>query len=250
MTQEQPRNALVLGAGGGLGQAIVARLLTDSSIDKIIAVSRNGRTEDLSGHWNPSSRLVWIQSDYTEPAMADVVTQLAAYVGTLSRVCICHGVLHSDTIWPEKRLEDISADALHEIFHANTVVPSLWLKLLHKILAGKQRCVVAALSARVGSIGDNRMGGWYAYRTSKSALNMMLKTLAVEYARRAKNVKLISFHPGTTDTPLSKPFQGSVKKENLFSTAFVADRLVGIMDQADVDGQLSYLDWDGKPIAW
>ena len=250
MTQEQPRNALVLGAGGGLGQAIVARLLTDSSIDKIIAVSRNGRTEDLSGHWNSSSRLVWIQSDYTEPAMADVVTQLAAYVGTLSRVCICHGVLHSDTIWPEKRLEDISADALHEIFHANTVVPSLWLKLLHKILAGKQRCVVAALSARVGSIGDNRMGGWYAYRTSKSALNMMLKTLAVEYARRAKNVKLISFHPGTTDTALSKPFQASVHKDSLFSTVFVAERLTGIMDRAEVDGQLSYVDWDGKTIPW
>lgn len=250
MTREQSRNALVLGAGGGLGQAIVARLLTDPSIDKVIAVSRNGRTEDLSGHLISSSRLVWIQSDYTEQAMADVVTQLAPYAGTLSRVCICHGVLHSDTIWPEKRLEDISADALHEIFHTNTVIPSLWLKLLHKILVGKQRCVVAALSARVGSIGDNRMGGWYAYRTSKSALNMMLKTLAVEYARRAKNVKLISFHPGTTDTPLSKPFQGSVKKENLFSTAFVADRLVGIMDQTDVDGQLSYLDWDGKSIAW
>lgn len=250
MTQEQPRNALVLGAGGGLGQAIVARLLTDPSIDKIIAVSRNSQTEDLSGHWISSNRLLWIQSDYSEQSMADVMAQLAPHAGTLSRVCICHGVLHSDSIWPEKRLEDISADALHEIFHANTVIPSLWLKLLHRVLAGKRRCVVAALSARVGSIGDNRMGGWYAYRTSKSALNMMLKTLAVEYARRAKNVKLISFHPGTTDTPLSKPFQASVRKENLFSTAFVADRLVGIMDRAEVDGQLSYLDWDGKPIAW
>lgn len=250
MTQEQPRNALILGAGGGLGQAIVARLLTDPSIDKIIAVSRNSQTEDLSGHWISSNRLLWIQSDYSEQSMADVVAQLAPHAGTLSRVCICHGVLHSDSIWPEKRLEDISADALHEIFHANTVIPSLWLKLLHRVLAGKRRCVVAALSARVGSIGDNRMGGWYAYRTSKSALNMMLKTLAVEYARRAKNVKLISFHPGTTDTPLSKPFQASVRKENLFSTAFVADRLVGIMDRAEVDGQLSYLDWDGKPIAW
>ncbi len=250
MTQEQSRNALVLGAGGGLGQAIVARLLTDPTIDKIIAVSRNAKTEDLSGHWISSSRLIWIQTDYVEEAMADVVTQLAPYAGTLSRVCICHGLLHSDTRWPEKRLEDISADALHEIFHANTVIPSLWLKLLLRVITGKQPCVVAVLSARVGSIGDNRMGGWYAYRTSKSALNMMLKTFAVEYARRAKNVKLISFHPGTTDTPLSKPFQASVPQENLFSTAFVADRLVGVMDQSDVDGQLSYLDWDGKAIVW
>lgn len=250
MTQEQPRNALVLGAGGGLGQAIVARLLTDESIDRVIAVSRHGQTEDLSGHWISSDRLLWITSEYTEQAMAEVVTQLAPFAGTLSRVCICHGLLHNDSIWPEKRLEDIDGDALHEIFHANTVIPSLWLKLLHKALSGKQRCVVAALSARVGSIGDNRLGGWYAYRSSKAALNMMLKTIAVEYARRAKNVKLISFHPGTTDTALSKPFQASVRKEKLFSTAFVADKLVNIMDRSEVDGQLSYLDWDGKPIPW
>jgi hypothetical protein len=78
----------------------------------------------------------------------------------------------------------------------------------------------------------------------------MLKTFAIEYARRVKNVKLISFHPGTTDTDLSKPFQASVPKEQLFSTAFVADRLAGIMDQAEVDGQLAFLDWDGKPINW
>ena len=250
MSQNEPRNALVLGAGGGLGQAIVARLLTDTSIDRIIAVSRNGRTEDLSGHWISSHRLVWIESEYDEPAMAEVVEQLAPYKGTFSRVCICHGLLHNDTIWPEKRLEDINADALHEIFHANTVIPSLWLKLLHRLLVGKRRCVVVALSARVGSIGDNRLGGWYAYRASKSALNMMLKTVSVEYARRVKNVKLISFHPGTTDTALSKPFQASVPKQNLFSTAFVADCLMGIMDEAEVDGQLSYVDWNGKAIAW
>ena len=182
--------------------------------------------------------------------MADVATQLAPYAGTMSRVCICHGILHNDSLWPEKRLEDINGDALHEIFHANTVIPTLWLKLLHPVLTGKQRCVVATLSARVGSIGDNRMGGWYAYRASKSALNMMLKTIAVEYARRIKNVKLISFHPGTTDTALSKPFQASVRKESLFSTVFVADRLAEIMEHAEVDGQLSYLDWDGKTIPW
>jgi NAD(P)-dependent dehydrogenase (short-subunit alcohol dehydrogenase family) len=250
MSQEQHRNALVLGAGGGLGQAIVAQLLTDTSIDRVIAVSRNAQTEDLSSHWMSSNRLTWITSEYTEPAMSEIVAQLMPLAGTLSRVCICHGLLHNDSIWPEKRLEDISGDALHEIFHANTVIPSLWFKLLYRLLAGKQRCVVATLSARVGSIGDNRMGGWYAYRASKSALNMMLKTIAVEYARRAKNVKLISFHPGTTDTALSKPFQASVHKDSLFSTVFVAERLSGIMDRAEVDGQLSYVDWDGKTIPW
>ena len=124
MSQEQHRNALVLGAGGGLGQAIVAQLLTDTSIDRVIAVSRNAQTEDLSSHWMSSNRLTWITSEYTEPAMSEIVAQLMPLAGTLSRVCICHGLLHNDSIWPEKRLEDISGDALHEIFHANTVIPS------------------------------------------------------------------------------------------------------------------------------
>jgi NAD(P)-dependent dehydrogenase (short-subunit alcohol dehydrogenase family) len=249
---QQPQNALVLGASGGLGQAIVAKFLTDPSIEHVIAVSRNCQTEDLSAAWISNSRLVWIrvEDDYSEDSMAQVIADLVPYTGTISRVCICHGLLHSDNIWPEKRSEDINEASMHEIFQANTVVPALWLKLLLGVLVGQQPCIVAALSARVGSIADNRMGGWYAYRASKAALNMMLKTFAIEYARRVKNVKLISFHPGTTDTDLSKPFQASVPKEQLFSTAFVADRLAGIMDQAEVDGQLAFLDWDGKPINW
>jgi NAD(P)-dependent dehydrogenase (short-subunit alcohol dehydrogenase family) len=129
-------------------------------------------------------------------------------------------------------------------------VPALWLKSLLKVLKGSQDCIVAALSARVGSIGDNHLGGWYAYRASKSALNMILKTAAIEYGRRAKNVKLIAFHPGTTDTELSKPFQAAVPKEKLFTPSFVAERLAMIMDEAVVDGELSYLDWKGQAIDW
>ena len=109
---------------------------------------------------------------------------------------------------------------------------------------------MAALSARVGSIGDNHLGGWYAYRSSKAALNMMLRTLSIEYGRRVKNVKIISFHPGTTDTALSKPFQASVPSDKLFTPEFVAGRLYGIMAEAEIDGQLSYLDWDNKAIPW
>ena len=94
------------------------------------------------------------------------------------------------------------------------------------------------------------MGGWHSYRASKSALNMVLQNMAIEYARRAKNVKLIAFHPGTTDTALSKPFQAAVPSGKLFSPAFVAARLAQLMDNAELDGQLSYIDWDGQPIPW
>ena len=239
-------NALVLGASGGLAQALIAGFLADQNIETVIAVSSKPAPDSVQAE----SGLLWIQTEYAEPAMAEVVEQLKDYSGSISRVCICHGLLHTDSLWPEKRLEDIKPEALHEIFQANAVVPALWLKLLHRVLKAKQPTIVAALSARVGSISDNRLGGWYAYRSSKSALNMLLKNIAIEYARRVKNVKLISFHPGTTDTDLSKPFQAAVPEGKLFTPEFVAERLIGIMDNAVVDGQLSYLDWDNKTIPY
>jgi NAD(P)-dependent dehydrogenase (short-subunit alcohol dehydrogenase family) len=245
------RNALVLGASGGLGQAVVAKFLTDPKIDNVIAVSRNPQTEDLSAQWISNSRLIWIEiEDYTEQAMTEVVAQLDDYKGRLCRIAICHGLLHTDHIWPEKRMEDIDGAAMQEIFRANVVVPATWLKLLQKVIAGKLQCRIAVFSARVGSTGDNRLGGWYSYRASKAALNSMLKSFSIEYGRRAKNVKIIAFHPGTTDTDLSKPFQASVPKEQLFAPAFVAEQLVAIMDGLEMDGQLSFLDWNNKPIAW
>lgn len=246
MMPAEKTNALVLGASGGLAQALIAQFLADQNIETVIAVSSKPAPDSVQAE----SGLLWIQTEYAEHAMAEVVEQLKDYSGTISRVCICHGLLHTDSLWPEKRLEDIKPEALHEIFQANAVVPALWLKLLHRVLKAKQPTIVAALSARVGSISDNRLGGWYAYRSSKSALNMLLKNIAIEYARRVKNVKLISFHPGTTDTDLSKPFQATVPEGKLFTPEFVAERLIGIMDSAVVDGQLSYLDWDNKTIPY
>jgi NAD(P)-dependent dehydrogenase (short-subunit alcohol dehydrogenase family) len=151
---------------------------------------------------------------------------------------------------PEKRFEDISENNLHEILQCNTIIPALWMKVLFRILKGKKDCVVSVLSARVGSIQDNHLGGWYSYRASKAALNMILKSLAIEYRRRAKNVKILAFHPGTTDTALSKPFQSSVASNKLFTPQFVAEKLSTIMDTIIIDGELSFLDWDGKVISW
>ena len=243
------RCALVLGASGGLGSAMVSEFLNDPEIDKVFAVSSK-KNPVGSNEGQNQSKLVWLQAEYSETQMADAVSQLMPHAGTFSRVCVCHGLLHSDKLWPEKRLEDITSEALQEIFHSNTVVPALWLKLLFKILKGQTPCIVATMSARVGSLSDNNLGGWYAYRASKAALNMVLKTASIEYARRAKNVKLIAFHPGTTDTALSKPFQSTVPTGKLFTTEFVAEQLAMIMDSAQLDGELSYLDWDGQTIAW
>ena len=182
--------------------------------------------------------------------MLQVRDQIQALRPTLLRVALCHGVLHGEHLAPEKRLEDLDAVALQTVFAANAIVPVLWLKVLRKLLSHAQHCKVAVLSARVGSIGDNHLGGWYAYRASKAALNMLLKTAAIEYSRRSANVKLLSFHPGTTDTPLSKPFQSSVAADKLFTPDFVAAQLIALMTAADIDGQLAFIDWNGQSIDW
>jgi NAD(P)-dependent dehydrogenase (short-subunit alcohol dehydrogenase family) len=130
------------------------------------------------------------------------------------------------------------------------VVPSLWLAALSQSLTRGSSCKIAALSARVGSISDNRLGGWYSYRASKAALNMVMKSAAIEYSRRLPGVKIVAFHPGTTDTALSRPFQRGVPEGKLFAPDFVAQRLASLLDSIEVDGELSFLDWDGKKIEW
>jgi NAD(P)-dependent dehydrogenase (short-subunit alcohol dehydrogenase family) len=236
-------NALVIGASGAIGQALVRKFLDDSHIERVFAVSRSDANID-------HPKLRWLTTDYNESSMQTVVNDLSEHKGTFIKVCICHGILHGEHIFPEKRMEEITVDMMQSIFYANTIVPSLWLKLLRKILTGSVECKVACFSARVGSTGDNRLGGWYSYRASKAALNSMMKTFAVEYARRAKNVKLIAFHPGTVNSQMSKPFHATVPEGKLFEPSYVADCLSLLMDELSVDGELSYLDYAGKPIPW
>ena len=239
--------ALIIGASGGLGSALCQRWLQEEQIDSVIAVSRAPLSLEKN---NTLKTTHYIQCDYSETAITDACERIDALSDSITHICICNGILHDGEHWPEKRIEEVNANALLDIFTINSVIPVLWLKALVSIVTGNTDCVIAVFSARIGSIGDNRSGGWYSYRASKAALNMLLKTAAIEYARRAKNVKLIAFHPGTTDTRLSKPFQRSVKSENLFTTDFVADHLVEIMKHQAIDGELSYIDWENKDIAW
>ncbi len=244
--------AIVIGAGSSLGAALCERWQQDDAISHVFAVSREQAADQKK---NQHASINNIRCDYSEASIIEVCQMIKMLMhqrqlGTISRVCICNGILHNESVWPEKRLEELNTNNLLEVFTINTVTPLLWLKSLLDLVKAKDDCVITVFNARIGSIGDNRSGGWYSYRASKAALNMLLKTAAIEYARRAKNVKLISFHPGTTDTALSKPFQGSVKKENLFTPDFVAEHLVQIMNKQNVDGELSFVDWENKAIAW
>ncbi|WP_297185757.1 SDR family NAD(P)-dependent oxidoreductase [uncultured Porticoccus sp.] len=237
--------ALVIGASSGIAQRLICRLSGDPRIARIYAVSRSPAEVGLS------ARVNWLTCDYSEADIAETVALLNDEPGEFSRVFICNGMLHEgDRVRPEKRLEEIDLSSVEAVFRTNTFTPLLWLKHLVGPLRGEQVCTLALFSARVGSISDNKLGGWYSYRASKAALNMLVQTASIEYARRAKNVQLVAFHPGTTDTALSRPFQGNVPTGKLFSADFVAEQLLSIVENMTPVGHALYLDWQGREIPW
>lgn len=233
------QKAVIIGAGG-IGLALADKW-QESGQYHVHVVSRSIPAEAQWQGW---------QSDYSDESLVEISAGIAAVPGELSRLVITNGVLQGDGFRPERALRQLSRSAMAHVLEINTVLPMIALAAFESQLKNVSRPRVAVLSARVGSIGDNHLGGWYSYRASKSALNMMLQCAAIELHRVNRTLKLIAFHPGTTDTPLSKPFQRGVSADKLFTPEFVADQLTAILDTIESDGRLSYLDWAGELIPW
>ncbi|MBW3833478.1 SDR family NAD(P)-dependent oxidoreductase [Aeromonas hydrophila] len=248
-------SVVVIGAGGGLGSALVEHWLAAGTAP-VIAVSRQPQPAGLN-----SSKLHWLCCDYSDEQLAEVVARIGELAPRPRWLVICNGLLQQGSIRPEKRLEALNLEAMTQLYQTNALLPLRWISQLLPLL-GSSPCTLAVLSARVGSIGDNRAGGWYGYRAAKAALNMLLKCAAkaalnmllkcaaIELARRAPGVKLLAFHPGTVDTALSRPFHGNLAAGSLHSPQQAAAHLVTLMAWLTADGELSYLDWRGEPIEW
>jgi len=248
MTTEQ---TLIIGANSNIGKAIATQIQTSESTGLLLISRGLVDNESVTSETLADNVTKIMLKDYQPQSIDQAIRLLAQHDhAPITRVFVCNGILHNDTIQPEKRLEDFDAQAFMEVITSNTLTPMLWIQKLTPLLTGKSPCKFVLFSARVGSISDNRLGGWYSYRASKAALNMMVKTAAIELARRAKNIKLIAFHPGTTDTPLSKPFQKNVPANKLFTSEFVATQLLDIVEKAPLDQTASYLDWQGEVINW
>lgn len=236
--------ALVIGASSTIAQALIQELLHSSEVEHVVAVSR--QTTDLE-----DQQLLQLTCDYTESSIQTSIFELKQQGYDWRYVFMFNGVLHNEDVFPEKRLEDIKLDSLQSVFMSNAMIPMLWIKhLIPLVKQSQSTCCITALSARVGSISDNHLGGWYAYRASKAALNMLLKTSAIEYGRRCKNTAFVAFHPGTTDTSLSKPFQANVPTEKLFTPEFVAQRLLKVVMPLAASSDAYYLDFNGQLIKW
>ena len=184
-----------------------------------------------------------------EQSIVDAAKVIQA-AGPVKQVIVATGVLHDAYCQPEKSWSHLSMEALSHVFAINTFGPALLAKHFLPLLDQQQPSLMALLSARVGSIGDNRLGGWYAYRASKAALNMLIKTFSIELARTNKQAAVIGLHPGTVDSGLSQPFQRNVPQGKLFSPEFAVEKMQQVLAQVRVGDSGKILAWDGQVIEY
>ena len=249
------QTVLVQGASRGIGLALVQQFLADPMVERVIATSRRPSESEglgaLAARHGDSLALVPLDvCDETSLALAHR-TLAERGVERLHALVNCAGLLHEGPLLkPEKRLEDLSIEKFQRSFAVNAFGPALVARELFPLLRHDERAIVANLSARVGSIADNRAGGWYAYRASKAAQNQLTRTLALEFRRRAKNVICVALHPGTVDTDLSLPFQRNVPPEKLFDPSRAAIQLIEVMNGCTTEQSGQFLAWDGSEIPW
>lgn len=250
-----PAHVMIIGATGGIGRALAERSAQLPGLQDLVLCAREASTDSglraLQDRHADDFSLHLVDVDITDTgSLADMSERLSRELGDLDLVINASGLLHGDGIAPEKMLEQVGPDGLQAVFAVNAFGPILLARALLPWLKRKRRIVFASLSARVGSIEDNRLGGWYAYRAAKAAQNQLLKTLAVELRRRNPEAVVLALHPGTTDTPLSAPFQQNVAAEKLFTPAFVATRLLDILLSATPADSGRFIAWDGQAIPW
>jgi NAD(P)-dependent dehydrogenase (short-subunit alcohol dehydrogenase family) len=244
------KTALVVGGGRGIGLGFVRRLLAQAEIGRVYATYRRvaSATELLE---IDDSRLCCLPLDITDEAqIAATIHQIQTETNVLHYVINAVGVLHEGEMQPEKSLRHIHSEQLLHYFQVNSIGAILLFKQVQPLIKHLDRSILATISAKVGSIGDNQIGGWYGYRASKAALNMLIRTTAIEYRRTCPQAILVALHPGTTDTNLSLPFQRNVLPEKLFSVDRTVAQLLTVIEGLTTNDSGEFFSWDGSRLPW
>ena len=229
-------SAVIIGASGGIGGAFEAALIEESVFNVVHGFARSrGGAQHL---------------DLLDEASIAAAAAHVAKGPPPSLVIVATGLLHASNHGPEKALRDLDPAWLAQVHAVNAIGPALVAKHFLPIMPKTGRTVFAALSARVGSISDNQLGGWYGYRASKAALNMLVRTLAIEEVRRNNRAIVVALHPGTVDTMLSRPFQGNVQPGRLFTAERAALQLLDVIEELKAPDSGKLFDFEGKEIAF
>lgn len=238
-SSEWPRCAAVFGASGGIGQALCEVLLARGCT--VWAGSRSGTVAGLEAARQ-------FAFDLTDEASISAAAQMAREAPP-DLVLVTTGVLTlPDGSGPERSYKALDPATMEQVFRLNTIGPAIVAKHMMPLLPRDRRAVFAALSARVGSIGDNQLGGWHSYRASKAALNMLLKNLALELQRSHPQAVVAGLHPGTVDTALSEPFQRNVPPGKLFTAGHSASCLLEVIENLGPADSGQVFDWQGELI--
>jgi NAD(P)-dependent dehydrogenase (short-subunit alcohol dehydrogenase family) len=246
-------NALIVGANGGIGLGFVRKLLEDEGNAKIYATYRHQQlaSELKSLERQYGDQISCLEMDITdETKIEGVISSIQKEAEKLHLAINCAGILHEGALQPEKSLKQINSEHLLRYFQVNSIGAVLLAKHLLPLFRHSDRALLATLSAKLGSIGDNHLGGWYGYRASKAALNMFVRTIAIEYRRNNPNSIVVALHPGTTDTHLSQPFQKNVPKEKLFSIDRTVTQLLEVIENLNPKDSGQFFSWDGTPLPW
>jgi len=244
---------LVVGANGGIGLALVKAQLARPDVSKVIATHRmTADIEELNqlGEQH-SGKLQLHQLDVTNEASLIAFGRfLSLQAAGIDLAIHTAGMLHDEDMAPEKSLAQCTSTNLMRLFELNSIGPLMVARALLPTQKRQHRFTFAALSAMVGSITDNRLGGWYGYRASKTALNQFIKTMAIEYRVKYPRAAIVAIHPGTTDTGLSRPFQKNVGDGKLYTPAQTAARLLDVLEVVNEKQSGQFLNWNGAIIPW
>lgn len=235
------RNIVVSGGSGAIGSAFVGELARKYPHARIHSLSRNPDAPVPEG-------VQRLQVDYLDEESLKAAAEQVAKAGAVDLMIVAGGILHQGDMMPEKSLRELSAEKLLALFTANTVAPALTAKHFLPLLPRDRRGVFAALSARVGSISDNHLGGWYSYRASKAALNMIIRNTAIEIRRRNPQAIAAGLHPGTVESGLSQPFLRNVTPEKRFSPQYAVSRMLDVITALTPEHSGQCFAWDGSLI--
>lgn len=235
-------NAAIFGASGGIGRAFTDHLAALPQVGQVFAVSRSITAPAA----NKVTPLGYDPAD--EASIAEAAREISL-AGPLHLAIICVGILHDGAeVQPEKTWRSLDPAAMARLYQVNTILPCMIAKHVLPLLDRERKSALAALSARVGSIEDNRLGGWLSYRSSKAALNMAIRTLAIELTRRNHHALFVGLHPGTVDTALSEPFQANVPAGKLFSPAQSTAQMLSVLNHLTPTQSGGVFAYDGTPI--